>query len=159
MPSSLRGLNGLGNYHQFFKAADINLRSEVPSSNDQHIRSIPELIDYNARVNPEALFCYQALKSTDALGDTDVPPPVAVVNMAQLRDAVWHCSQRLLGELGISRENKTPTGKPAPVALFMDSDLSLLIHLFALMALGTPVRSYKNHAATKTNSEINVARE
>ncbi|KAH6839452.1 hypothetical protein B0I37DRAFT_439049, partial [Chaetomium sp. MPI-CAGE-AT-0009] len=76
--SSLRGLNGLGDYHQFFKAADINLRSETSASNDQHIRTIPELIEYNARVNPEALFCYQALKPTDASGDTDVPPPVAV---------------------------------------------------------------------------------
>jgi hypothetical protein len=141
--SSLRGLNGLKDHHQFFKAADINLRSEVSASNDQHIRTIPELIEYNARVNPEALFCYQALKSTDASGDTDVPPPVAVVNMRQLRDAVWRCSQRLIQELGLGHENKTPTGKSAPVALFMDSDLSLLIHLFALMALGTPVRLQK----------------
>ncbi|KAH6623072.1 hypothetical protein F5144DRAFT_495138 [Chaetomium tenue] len=139
MPSSLGNLNGLEDHHQFFKAADINLRSEVSNSNDPRVRSIPELIDYNARVNPETLFCYQALKSADTSGDTDVPPPMAVVNMVQLRDAVWRCSQRLLQELGISHESKTPTGKPAPVALFMDSDLSLLIHLFALMALGTPV--------------------
>jgi acyl-CoA synthetase (AMP-forming)/AMP-acid ligase II len=140
--SSLHGPNGLKNDHQSFKAADIDLRSETSASNNQRIRTIPELIEYNARVNPEALFCYQALKSTDtAGGHTDVPPPVAAVNMRQLRDAVWRCSQRLRQELGLGRESKTPTGKSAPVALFMDSDLSLLIHLFALMALGTPVRS------------------
>lgn len=144
--NGLNGLNGLGSlkdhHHRAFKGAEINLRTEVSASHAPPIRTIPELIDYNARVNPEALFCYQALKSTDASGSPDAAPSVAEVNMRQLRDAVWHCSQRLRQELGLDDDESRPTGKSAPVGLLMDSDLGLWIHLCALLALGVPVRSH-----------------
>ncbi|GAB1316616.1 hypothetical protein MFIFM68171_06826 [Madurella fahalii] len=137
--NGLNGLDGLKDHHRVFKAPIINLGSELSASSDQPIRTIPELIEYNARVNPEALFCYQALKSTDASGNPDAAPSVAALNMRQLRDAVWHCSQRLRQELGLDHDENRPTGKSAPVGLLMDSDLGLLIHLLSLLALGVPV--------------------
>ncbi|KAE8553904.1 hypothetical protein EYB25_002442 [Talaromyces marneffei] len=91
-------------------------------------RSLPELIDFQARVNPHRRFCIQAQKSTDA--------PLLDVTYAQLKHAV-SCCQDWLGKNvpEIQLENGT---KDRPVGLLMDSDLTLVIYLFALMGLGIP---------------------
>jgi hypothetical protein len=150
-----------------FRPAPIDL-SEAASRSP--IRSIPELIQYNADVNPDATFGYQAVKRTRTRDGDESNDRLASahslremkVTMLQLRNAVWHCTRRLEAEINAAKrqvndrsvalvvnvaetqtyENKgTATGSPerAPVALFMDSDLSLLIHLFALLTLGVPV--------------------
>lgn len=137
--SAVNGSNGWsngwshGNHHDF-KPATIDLH-ESPATDGTRMRSVPELIQYNAETNPKTLFCYQATKPAEG-SDPDAPPPVAAVTMRQLRDAVWRCARRLEAELGLAER---PAEKSAPVALFMDSDLGLLIHLFSLMALGVPV--------------------
>ncbi|KAF2968004.1 hypothetical protein GQX73_g5534 [Xylaria multiplex] len=107
------------------------LRVDKPS-NDISIRSVPELVDFNAVTNPDALFCVQAIKG---LADK-------AVTMGQLRDAVIRCKFALQKSLYIRSPIATEDGKilkSPPVALFMDSDLGLLFHLLALMGLGVPV--------------------
>lgn len=47
---------------QAFKPADIDLKQPLDSA---PIRTIPELIEYNARANPDALYCVQALRQKD----------------------------------------------------------------------------------------------
>lgn len=128
-----------------FKPAQIEL---IGSSLNKPIRTIPELIQYNAENNEDTLFCQQALTSVDTengRADDDVASRQLTVTMRQLRDAVWRCSERLRSDLGLldsSFGNSATSGltqKRAVVALFMDSDLSILVHLFALLALGVPV--------------------
>ncbi|KAL1851969.1 putative NRPS-like protein biosynthetic cluster [Diaporthe australafricana] len=118
-----------------FKPADIDLKR---ASSSAAIRTIPELIEYNAKVNPNALYCVQALKSRD--GQTR---NVSQVSMRELRDAIWRCSNDLRECLIGLDDSTTGTSdlvqvKPDPVAILMDSDVGLLIHLFSLIALGVP---------------------
>lgn len=118
-----------------FKPADIDLKQ--PSTSDS-IRTIPELIEYNAKVNPDALYCIQALKPQD-----EQTTKASRVSMRQLRNAIWRCSDNLRGgligfdDLSASKEGQTPI-KPEPVALLLDSDMGLLVHLFSLLSLGVP---------------------
>ena len=116
-----------------FKAPHIDLQDCSKGS----LRSIPELIDFNAEENPKAVFCYQAIRSENAANGG----VVMTVTMEQLRDAIRTCSKRLRNENpDLLTRFVDGEAKPAPVALFMDSDLSLLLHLFSLLALGVPVR-------------------
>ncbi|KAJ0100687.1 hypothetical protein J7T55_010622 [Diaporthe amygdali] len=125
-----------------FKAAAIRLKQTASSRGAQ---TIPELIDYNARVNPDACFCVQAVKPVGAR-----PRNYVIFTMRQLRYAVLWCSKELRACLtGLEITNvsaETVPGpdhtfhvRPDPVALFMDSDISLLVYLFSLLALGVPV--------------------
>jgi hypothetical protein len=106
-----------------FKRPPVTLH---PASADQPIRTIPELIDYNATYNPDVLFCVQAVK--------DAAP--VQITFGQLRDAIT----RRCAQLRVDLQLKPGPRKSAPVALVMDSDVVLLIHLFALMGMGIPVR-------------------
>ncbi|KAK7701628.1 putative secondary metabolism biosynthetic enzyme [Diaporthe eres] len=119
-----------------FKPATLDLKQHSAASS---VRTIPELIEYNAKVNPDALFCVQALKPRD--GETR---RASQVTMRQLRNAVWQCSGDLRGWLvGIDDSSSSSYGgqthvKPDPVALLLDSDIGLVIHLFSLLSLGVP---------------------
>ena len=111
----------------------------LPTSKDiaesASIRTVPELVDYNASHNPDYLFCHQAQKTGDAFRLFDV-------THRQLRDAVVQCQEWLLVsvqelERPFTNENALIV-KGRPVALFMESDVGLWIHLLALMGLGVP---------------------
>jgi hypothetical protein len=126
-----------------FQPAQLQLSkpaTEIP------IRSVPELVDFNAVTNPDALFCFQAVKASASLvaetkheGGFDGMP----VTMSQLREAILRCKDFLTANgVLVVPPRKTEDGKllkSLPVALFMDSDLGLLVHLVALMGLGVPV--------------------
>jgi acyl-coenzyme A synthetase/AMP-(fatty) acid ligase len=91
-------------------------------------RSLPELIDFHARVNPHHRFCIQAQKDADA--------PSLDVTYAKLKQLILRCQSWLCEHVADMRvENDT---KGEPVGLFMDSDLTLVIYIFALMGLGVP---------------------
>lgn len=118
-----------------FKPANLELKQNSASSS---IRTIPELIEYNAKVNPDALYCVQALKPPD-----EETGRASQVTMRQLRSAIWRCSGDLrawlvgLEDSSASNEGETYV-KPDPVALLLDSDIGLVIHLFSLLSLGVP---------------------
>ena len=108
----------------------------LPASAAQPIRSIPDLIDWNTDNNPDELFCVQAVRDGEAMR----------ITFAQLGDAAVRCGERLrsdlrLEEVGDGNGDGMAKGaeKSAPVALFMDSDVGLIVHLFALMGMGVPV--------------------
>ena len=103
------------------------------------IRTVPQLINWNAENNPDLLFCYQAVRPTD--GSTTNEP--VRITFANLKDAVAQCANRLVSSI---KELQLPTHnadelhrKRPPIALLVESDVSLLFHLFALMGLGVPV--------------------
>lgn len=120
-----------------FKQAPINLQTF--EEDRISIRTIPELIEFNAEHNPSQLFCLQGTRATQ-----NVPETLQVsVSHLQLKHAILRCSARLIAEVAeIKVPSKIDGGKFVkcqPVALFVDSDVGLLIHLFALMSLGIPV--------------------
>jgi acyl-CoA synthetase (AMP-forming)/AMP-acid ligase II len=91
-------------------------------------RSLPELVDFHARVNPHHRFCIQAQKDADV--------PLLNVTYGQLKHLTLRCQHWLRENVaGIRLESDA---KDRPVGLFMDSDLTLVIYIFALMGLGVP---------------------
>lgn len=98
-----------------------------PEKKPDHIRSLPELIDFNAIHNPDHIFCIQAQPDNSFVR----------VTCRQFKEAIDRCAWWMV-------ENKVAQNgdnKRTPVALLMESDLGLLIHQFALLSLGIPVRS------------------
>ena len=107
---------------------------------DSCIRTVPELIEYNARVNPDHPVCLQAQWATDPFKkELDL----LTISHLQFKHAILRCSEWLKESVGSLELVKVSSGgrviKGRPVALFMGSDVGLLFHLFALMGLGIPV--------------------
>ena len=102
---------------------------------DGSIRTIPELVEYNARHNSDHVFCVQAEKNGKG---------AQIITYSQLRQAILHCSRWLIHnvhELDLPTRNENgEVIKCSPIALFMESDVGILIHLLSLLGLGVPVR-------------------
>lgn len=103
-----------------------------PEKKDQHVRSLPELIDFNSIHNKDHVFCIQAQPD-----DSFVK-----VTCRQFKAAITRCAQWITETIKLPPAHVSENGetKRAPVALLMESDLGLLIHQFALISLGIPVR-------------------
>ena len=106
------------------------------------IRTVPELIDFNAERNPDYPFCIQARKNGE-----DGRLGFVTISYIQLREAIRRCSAWLVAnitelELPVKHDEQRIV-KGRPVALLVDSDVGLLMHKFALMSLGIPVRSHQ----------------
>lgn len=118
-----------------FRAATINLQS--PDQDSNNIRTVPELIEYNAQYNPNHPFCLQAAENSA------IDLSLLVVTHLQLKQAILRCSAWLVANIAeLSLPQKSDGGKVVkgtPVALLMDSDIGLLLHLLSLMGLGVPV--------------------
>ena len=109
------------------------------SKDERTVQSIPQLIDFNAKANPDYVFCIQAEK---ALLE-DFPSFLHVTN-AQLKHAICRCAQWLrstVQELVLPEiiEDGAGSRKGPPIALLLDSDINLLVHAYTLMSLGVPV--------------------
>lgn len=120
-----------------FHKANVDLRTGANAS----IQTVPELIEYNALHNPDHCFCIQAQKQVQ-----DTGPQLLSVSHRRLKHAIARCQAWLqtvvVRSTFASSNNDGSVPKNAPVALFVESDVGLLIHLFALMGLGVPVRSH-----------------
>ena len=117
------------------------IRPSISFTNkDEHtVQSIPQLIDFNAKVNADYTFCIQAEKAPLE----DLPSFLHVTN-AQLKHAICRCTQWLksaVQELVLPEiiEDGAVTRKGPPIALLLDSDINLLVHAYGLMSLGVPV--------------------
>ena len=123
---------------------DLPLRFERPrisfASQDEHtVQSLPELIDFNAKFNADYTFCIQAEKA-----QLEHSPSFLHVTHAQLKRAICCCTQWLqssVQELVLPEipEDGAGTRKGPPIALLLDSDINLLVHVYTLMSLGVPV--------------------
>lgn len=97
---------------------------------DGCIHSLPELVDFNSLNNSNHTFCVQA-KSAE---------PFDTITHGEFKVAVSKCAAWLKENLPIRPTNdEKALTKMAPVALFMESDIGLVIHEFALMSIGVPV--------------------
>ena len=110
----------------------------VTSKMEHAVQSIPQLIDFNAKANPDYAFCIQAEKALHE----DFPNFLHVTN-AQLKYAICRCAQRLrstVQELVLPEIIQDGAGsrKGPPIALLLDSDINPLVHAYTLMSLGVP---------------------
>jgi acyl-CoA synthetase (AMP-forming)/AMP-acid ligase II len=96
-----------------------------------YVRSLPELIDFNAIHNPDYMFCIQA-RPDDSFIE---------VTCRQFKIAIGRCAQWITESLELQGGRNGETTQ-SPIALLMESDLGLLIYQFALISLGIPVRQY-----------------
>jgi acyl-CoA synthetase (AMP-forming)/AMP-acid ligase II len=125
-----------------FIPAKIDTR--LPTDQRDNIRSLPELIEHNARHNPNHIFCVQARKKSS----TELARPgLLEVTHLQLKTAIIQCSRWLVAHVGeLRRPHKDGDSdkiiRGPPIALFMESDIGILIHLFSLLSLGVPVRKH-----------------
>ena len=97
------------------------------------IRTLPDLVDFNAENNPQHLFCLQVQR------DNGFIP----VSYKKLRHAIVRC-QAWLEELDINLHSPVVgTGghvkRCAPVAILMKSHVGLAIYVLACMGIGIPV--------------------
>jgi hypothetical protein len=111
-----------------FVRAPVNFAS--PEKLEGCIHSLPELVDFNAVNNESHPFCVQA-KATG---------PFDTITHGEFKVAVLKCAEWIRENLPLqpTTGDKALT-KMAPVALFMESDIGLAIHEFALMSIGVPV--------------------
>lgn len=133
-PSSLATAQSLSPSPSF-SPANIKLQSQDATST----RTIPQLVEHNATRNPHHSFCIQAQKQGHS---QHAAPELLSISHLQLKRAIVQCQAGLVALL---RESKLPSGadadgKSPPVALYVESDVGLLIYLFSLMGLGIPVR-------------------
>ena len=110
------------------------------AKDQQSIRSIPDLVHFNAVNNPDHVFCLQSRQvSKDATLGFEFTP----ITYSQLAQAVGRCCDWILSNVpGIFEARIDQDGtvrKSAPVALFMESDAGLFIYLVALLTLNIPV--------------------
>ena len=122
-----------------FSRPNINLHTQE----NTNIQTVPELIEYNATYNPDHLFCVQAQKQIQ-----DCRPQLLPISHLQLKRAVVQCQAWLVNTLVELRlpSSSTDCTVCAPVALYVESDVGLLIHLFSLMGLGVPVRLHPSES-------------
>jgi hypothetical protein len=104
------------------------------------IKTIPELIDFHARANPDHVFCMQS-DSSDDRGEENFHH----VTYSGLEKAILACETSILSTIGPTefpkRDEQGNIVKRAPIALLMESDLSILLYLFSMFGLGIPVCS------------------
>lgn len=104
------------------------------------IDGLPDLVKYNARENPTHLFCLQAKSRHE---DHDAPSrepgySACRLTFAELERSVNACAHRLGEVLGIEASGDQVQDE-RPVALYMESDLGLFLHLVALLGSDIPV--------------------
>jgi hypothetical protein len=121
-----------------FTAATVILR---PSEKDgNRIRTVPELIEYNARENADHVFCIQARKPGV---DGNASNRLLSVTHLQIKQAILQCEAWLTASIAELKLPYKGSGgnvfKGPPIALLVESDIGLLIHLLSGISLGVPV--------------------
>jgi hypothetical protein len=110
-----------------------------PPSPKTEIKSVLDLIEFNRKENPSYHFCTQA--EGDDLSDVSL----LRITFRLFFEMVSNCQRWIEENVAEAKQpvlDQSGDMKKAPtVSLLLDSDVGVLIHLFALMGLGIPVRS------------------
>lgn len=132
----------MGSHVPGFMRADLSLPAKLPDELKQKrgprsVRTVPELVDFNAVYNADYIFCYQARK--DDSGNAHL----VSITHSEFRDAVLRCQGWLKStinnlQLPLLQDNGVMS-RSTPVALFMESDIGIFVHIVALLGLGVPV--------------------
>jgi hypothetical protein len=126
-------------YSQNFITPEIDASS--PPAEDASLKTVAQLIDFNAQHNPNYLFCLQAEKPLDGVKD----PPLLRITHKSFQAMILSCQtwvQEHIKEIQLPmKDERGDIVKGAPIGILLDSDIGLLVYLFALVGLGVPVRS------------------
>jgi len=102
------------------------------------IRSLPDLVHFNAINNFEHIFCLQSKQSQDLTRFDSTS-----ITFRQLAQAVEQCCLWILANIDDAHApvlgDDGIVGKAPPIALFLESDVGLFIYLTALLSLNIPV--------------------
>ena len=127
-----------------FQRAPFNLLLDGKRATADAIRSLPDLIHFNAVHNPKFLFCIQFNQSKR--GPVEKEFEERYVTFSELAIAVEQCCVWILSKVrGIHSARLTSDGavqKGPPVALFLESDVTLFVYMVALLTLNVPVGYY-----------------
>ena len=103
------------------------------------IKSILELVEFNAQENPHQVFAIQAVKSKSATA-----PRLRRVSYLDLLVAIARYSKWLLSSINELAESDAQTGqggsRKGPIGLIMGNEISLWIHMLSLISLDVPVQ-------------------
>lgn len=124
-----------------FVRPSISLHSDDGNSD---IRTLLDLVEFHARHNPEHTFCIQARKADNNDERERGIISFVEITFSQLKEAILQCQTWLtetVQELQLPRRPHADQGvsKGPPIALLMDSNAGLVVHLLALTGLGVPV--------------------
>jgi len=129
----------MGSLSPFFKRPLFQLFIDQKAACNESIQSLPDLVHFNALHNPNESFCAQIKQSK-------VPEEqykIVKVTFLELAQAVERCCHWVLSNISrvhpakLSEDGSVQKGPP--LALFLESDLTLFIYLVALLTLNIPV--------------------
>ena len=134
----------MGSFGQTFERARFDLLLDQKITTADTIRSLPDLIHFNAIHNPHMLFCIQLKQSTKPGLEKEVED--VRVTFSELATALEHCCVWILSTVkGIHPAHLThddSVRKSPPVALFLESGVTLFVYMMALLTLNVPVGHY-----------------
>lgn len=105
------------------------------------ITSLPDLIDFNARHNPDHIFCIQArslsgnLEAAESSNAAFDPCPITFAHL----DSAVHACASAITNLVPQNQDSVDRQTSEPLALYLESDVGLFFHLAALLTLHLPV--------------------
>ncbi|EPS34779.1 hypothetical protein PDE_09743 [Penicillium oxalicum 114-2] len=114
-------------------AAFLSPKLSLDSAATTGIRTLPDLVDFHAKHNPQHIFCIQTRQDHDSIS----------VSFKKLQRAIVRCQARLrrdhsdLHPPAIDAEGHV--AKCAPVAILMESHVGLAIYVLVCMGMGVPV--------------------
>ena len=106
---------------------------------DSHIRSLPDLVEFHIKNNPQHLFCIQAKKPSSE-DDAHLFTPVSYKRLEQ---AILRCQSWLKNNAPSIYNSSLGDGQISrscpPVAILMESHVGLAVFILTLMGMGIPV--------------------
>ncbi|KAI1499965.1 hypothetical protein F5X99DRAFT_430167 [Biscogniauxia marginata] len=107
-------------------------------SSDSNIRTIPDLVEFHVKNNPDHAFCLQAEKVSGQSRYSFVR-----VTYERLQRAILRCQTWLRNQIpGIHPpiiEHDGIVKKCAPIAILMENHVGLAVYVLTLMGMGVPV--------------------
>ena len=125
---------------QSFRRAKLNLFPRESDRFQDGIKSISDLIAFNARENPSRLFCLQGQRDSDTIS----------ISFSQLEEAVQTCCLWLLE--CVSHEDSV--SRPS-VAIFLDTDIVIFIYIAAILRCNLQV----SHQPSSASLEVACAKK
>lgn len=123
-----------------FQRASIDLLLDKVDTPPNSICCLSDLIHFNAIHNPHQTFCLQSKKLTNS----NQEPGSIEVTFLQFSQAVERCCAWILSKIDETYPAELAKDgfvqKSQPVALYLESDLTLFIYTAALLTLNVPVR-------------------
>jgi acyl-CoA synthetase (AMP-forming)/AMP-acid ligase II len=118
------------------------------------IRTLPELVEFHVKHNPQHRFCIQAEKPLIENGAYQLTP----VSYERLQQAILRCQAWLSDNApnihASFLDNHGIVNRCAPVAVLMESHTGLAVFILTLMGMGVPVVLFSTRLSTVAISHL-----